>query len=130
MDFRERAATLTGVIDCLGRSGYPRTSGCATLISVGLVVGPHSGVQVWTGENLFSLGAVRVVTGASSPVLSLTGGWLRMPRTASCGGAAGGRRRRADADQLPTGSPVAFAPTGGRIAFIAEGAIIQLPGGR
>lgn len=99
----------------------------ATLITVvGLVVGPHTGVQVWTGTPS-SLGATRVVAGASSPVLSPDGrlvayaahGELRVQPVA--GGAA------RTLTQLPTGSPVAFAPSGARIAFIAEGAIIQLP---
>jgi len=93
---------------------------------VGLAVGPHPGVQIWTGTPS-ALGAARVTAGASSPVLSPDGrllayaarGELRVQPVA--GGAA------RTLTQLPTGSPVAFSPSGTRIAFISEGAIIQLP---
>jgi len=87
---------------------------------VGLAVGPQSGVQVWTGTPS-SLSAARLVAGGSSPVLSPDGrsvayayrGELRVQPVG--GGAA------RTLTQLPTGSPVAWSPTGARIAFARRG---------
>ena len=98
----------------------------ALLSIVGLSVGPHPGVQVWRGTPS-ALSAERLIAGASSPVLSADGnlvaysfkGELRVQSVS--GGAA------RTLTQLPAGSPVAFSPSGARIAFIAEGAIVQLP---
>jgi Tol biopolymer transport system component len=110
-----------------GPDTLERVGAVAALITVvGLAVGPHSGMQVWTGTPS-SLGAARLVARASSPVLSPAG---RLVAYAARGElrvqpAAGGRARTLT--QLPTGSPVAFSPSGTRIAFIAEGAVVQLP---
>jgi Tol biopolymer transport system component len=101
--------------------------GIAALISiVGLQVGPREGVLVWRGTPS-APGGARLIAKASSPVLSPDGrtvayvfrGELRVQPVA--GGAA------RTLTQLPAGSPVAFAPNGARMAFIAEDAIVQLP---
>src|SRR5438045_2789164 len=80
---------------------------------VGLAVGPHGGMQVWTGTPS-SLSGARVVAGASARALSPAGRPVR----------GGGARTRT---QVPTGSRLGGSPTGTRIAFIAVDAIVQLP---
>src|SRR4051812_4007581 len=91
-----------------GPDTLERVGVAAALVTVvGLAVGPHSGVQVWTGTPS-SLSAARVVAGASSPVLSPDGrsvayayrGELRVQPV-------GGRAART-LTQLPAGAPVAW----------------------
>jgi Tol biopolymer transport system component len=100
----------------------------AALISVvGFAVGPREGVLVWRGTPA-RIGAARLVQHATSPVLSPNGqvvayvlrGELRVQPV------GGGPARTLT--QVPGPQPpIAFSPTGTRIAFIAEDALIQLP---
>jgi hypothetical protein len=99
----------------------------ALISIVGFAVGPRSGALVWTGTPS-QLGAARLVSHASPPVLSPNGrlvayvfrGELRVQPV------GGGTARTLT--QVPGLQPaVAFSPSGTRIAFIADDAIIQLP---
>jgi dipeptidyl aminopeptidase/acylaminoacyl peptidase len=100
----------------------------ATLISiVGLQVGPREGVLVWTGTP-GALRPARLEPKASSPVLSPDGrrvmyvlrGELRVQ-------AVGGGPARTLTQISGVQPAVAWSPTGARIAFVAEDAIIQVP---
>jgi dipeptidyl aminopeptidase/acylaminoacyl peptidase len=104
------------------------TAVAAALISiVVLAAGPRDGVLVWTGTAT-ALGPARLVAQGTSPVLSPNGrlvafvlrGELRVQPVA--GGAA------RTLSQVPGAQrAIAFSPSGARIAFAADGAIISLP---